>query len=129
MVSGTLGPTSTTWPKLSWPVTRKSSPGGAAPYSAALISLSVPSTPTRSTFTSTPRPSAISATDGLGSCARYMELGTPGRTATAFIRMPSAAGLAAAGGRCAVSVLGMDFSFVLYELDGVAVGIANQDAA
>src|SRR3954451_16958891 len=65
-VDGTFGPTSSTRPKLSWPVTRKSSPGGAAPYSAALISLSVPSTPTRSTRTFTPRPSGMSPTLGSG---------------------------------------------------------------
>src|SRR6266699_134283 len=85
MVVGTLGPTSTTWPKLSWPVTRKSSPVGAAPYSAALISLSVPSTPTRSTLTSTPRPFGTSDTDGLASSAKCTLLGRPGTTAIAFI--------------------------------------------
>ncbi len=85
IVSGTFGPTSTTWPKLSWPVTRKSSPGGAAPYSAALISLSVPSTPTRSTFTSTPRPSGTSATRGFGISRRWIEFGVPGWTAIAFM--------------------------------------------
>ena len=37
-------------------MTRKSHPAGEAPYSAAFISLSVPSTPTRSTLTNTPRP-------------------------------------------------------------------------
>src|SRR5436189_3650895 len=91
MVVGTLGPTSTTWPKLSWPVTRKSSPGGAAPYSAALISLSVPSTPTRSTFTRTPRPPSTSVTFGSGTSRRCIELAVPGRTAIAFISTPSVA--------------------------------------
>src|SRR5437763_1673221 len=56
IVSGTFGPTSSTTPKFSCPMMRKSWPGGAAPYSAALISLSVPSTPTRRTRTSTLRP-------------------------------------------------------------------------
>src|SRR6185295_2182105 len=64
---------------------RKSYPGGAVPYSAALISLSVPSTPTRSTRTSTPRPDAISDSDGLASSARCTLLGRPGTTAIAFI--------------------------------------------
>src|SRR5689334_10242369 len=72
-------------PKLSWPVTRKSSPGGAAPYSAALISLSVPSTPTRSTFTRTPRPPGTSSSDGRRMVVRCIEFGLPGNTATAFI--------------------------------------------
>src|SRR5919198_1411585 len=64
---------------------RKSSPGGGAPYSAALISLSVPSTPTRRTRTSTPRPSGTSATDGFGTSSRWIELGLPGVTAMAFM--------------------------------------------
>src|SRR6059058_2763692 len=64
---------------------RKSSPDGAAPYSAALISLSVPSTPTRNTFTRTPRPLATSDSDGFGSSARCALLGRPGTTAIAFI--------------------------------------------
>src|SRR5258708_6706989 len=118
-------------------MTRKSNPGGAAPYSAALISLSVPSTPTRSTFTSTPRPSGTSSTDGLGSCARCIELGMPGRTATAFIMGRAGSCVAAARSRVEVdtaapparSLLGMNFSFVLYELDDVTIGIADQDAA
>src|SRR5438067_6433261 len=66
-------------------MTRKSYPGGAAPYSAALISLSVPSTPTRRILTSTPRPSGTSDTDGLASSARCTLLGRPGTTAMAFI--------------------------------------------
>src|SRR5262249_15811911 len=52
---------------------------------AALISLSVPSTPTRSTLTSTPRPWATSDTDGLASSARCTLLGRPGTTAMAFM--------------------------------------------
>src|SRR5262245_45459414 len=84
IVVGTSGPTSTTSPKLSWPVTRKSSPGGAAPYSAALISLSVPSTPTRSTLTLTPRPPGTSVTSGSGISRRWIEFGFPGWTAMAF---------------------------------------------
>src|SRR5919199_604223 len=64
---------------------RKAYPSGAAPYSAALISLSVPSTPTRSTFTRTPRPSATSDTDGFASSSRCTLLGRPGTTAMAFI--------------------------------------------
>src|ERR687887_504684 len=64
---------------------RKSSPLGAAPYSAALISLSVPSTPTRRTRTSTPRPSGTSPTDGFGTSSRWIELGLPGVTAMAFM--------------------------------------------
>src|SRR5262249_51239002 len=66
-------------------MTRTSNPGGAAPYSAALISLSVPSTPTRSTLTRTPRPSGTSPTVGIGRSARCTLLGIPGRTAMAFI--------------------------------------------
>src|SRR5688500_16219187 len=77
---------------------RKSYPGGAWPYSAALISLSVPSTPTRSTFTSTPRPFGISSTVGFGMVVRCMEFGFPGKTATAFIVVSAAA--AGAGGPC-----------------------------
>ena len=38
---------------------RKSEPAGARPYSASLISRSVPSTPTRSTLTNTPLPPGI----------------------------------------------------------------------
>src|SRR5687767_14783327 len=66
-------------------MTRKSYPSGAAPYSAALISRSVPSTPTRRTFTSTPRPAGTSDTDGLASSARCALFGFPGNTAIAFI--------------------------------------------
>jgi len=51
---------------------------GAAPYSPALISLSVPSTPTRSRRTSTPRPFGISSSDGMGSSARWTESFCPG---------------------------------------------------
>src|SRR5919204_4853197 len=85
MMSGTFGPTSTTRPKFSCPMTRKSSPGGAAPYSAALISLSVPSTPTRRTCTRTPRPSGISSMLGRATSSRWMEPGLPGCTAMAFM--------------------------------------------
>src|SRR5919199_3970664 len=95
IVSGTFAPTASTMPKFSWPMTRKSSPGGAAPYSAALISLSVPSTPTRRTFTSTPRPSAMSSTDGFGMSARWIEPAFPGWTAIAFTAGLSRAGSAA----------------------------------
>src|SRR5438552_1733688 len=63
---------------------RKSSPSGAAPYSAALISLSVPSTPTRRTRTSTPRPSGTSPTDGFGTSSRWIEPASPGVTAIAL---------------------------------------------
>src|ERR687886_1973699 len=89
IVSGTLGPTSSTRPKFSCPMTRKSSPGGAAPYSASLISLSVPSPPTRMTSTSTPRPSGTSSTLGAGRSARWMLPGLPGKTAIAFIENSS----------------------------------------
>src|SRR5512136_1718923 len=65
-------------------MTRKSYPGGAAPYSAALISLSVPSTPTRRTFTSTPRPLGTSFRLGFGNSARCTLQGLPGNTLTAF---------------------------------------------
>src|SRR5919199_192784 len=118
IVVGTFGPTASTTPKLSCPVTRKSSPGGAAPYSAALISLSVPSTPTRRTLTSTPRPFGTSDSDGLASSARCTLLGRPGTTAIAFIALSTLnekfrdergpAGLMAradAGARIAVEVL------------------------
>src|ERR671936_1860788 len=85
IVSGTFGPTSSTRPKFSCPMTRKSAPGGAAPYSASLISLSVPSTPTRSTCTRTPLPSGMSSTLGFGISSRWMELRLPGVTAIAFM--------------------------------------------
>src|SRR5262245_2742208 len=74
-------------------MTRQSSPSGAAPYSAALISLSVPSTPTRSTRTSTPRPFEISSSDGFGNSVRCSEFGWPGNTANALIAIISMAGL------------------------------------
>src|SRR5205814_10431150 len=83
--SWTFGPTASTRPKPSWPITRKSYPGGAAPYSAALISLSVPSTPTRKTLTSTPRSSATSSTEGLVRSARWTLFALPGNTLIAFI--------------------------------------------
>src|SRR5919197_2262764 len=86
IVSGTLGPTSTTRPKFSWPITRNSSPGGAAPYSASLISLSVPSTPTRRTCTRTPLPPGTSSTLGFGMSSRWIELRLPGVTAMALMR-------------------------------------------
>src|SRR5690349_2336700 len=113
---------------------RKSYPGGAMPYSAALISLSVPSTPTRSTFTSTPRPWGTSATLGRASSARCIEFGVPGWTATAFM-----VGTAGCSGRLRVgpptaapprrSVLGMSDSFGFYELNRVTVGVARQDGS
>src|SRR5919201_4960249 len=84
IVSGTFGPTSSTTPKFSCPITRYSSPGGAAPYSAALISLSVPSTPTRRTRTRTPRPSGTWSTEGFGTSSRWIEPACPGVTAIAF---------------------------------------------
>src|SRR5919198_124342 len=94
IVSGTFGPTSSTTPKFSCPMIRKSSPGGAAPYSAALISLSVPSTPTRRTRTRTPRPSGIASSDGFGTSSRWIEFGLPGVTAIAFMpRLSHAGGL------------------------------------
>src|SRR5437773_1683775 len=71
-------------------MTRKSYPGGAAPYSAALISLSVPSTPTRRTLTRTPRPFGTSSSDGFASSARWTVPGMPGLTAIAFIGAASA---------------------------------------
>src|SRR4029077_18955738 len=102
---------------------------------AALISLSVPSTPTRSTLTSTPRPFGTSDNEGLGSWARCIESGLPGNTAIAFIIVCT--GLAADSVRLAVaspaaaprSVLGMNFSLLLYELDRVTVRVTHQDAA
>src|SRR5262245_43525298 len=66
-------------------MTRKSWPSGAAPYSAALISLSVPSTPTRSTLTRTPRPPGMSSTEGFTISARWTLSGFPGITAMAFM--------------------------------------------
>ena len=51
---------------------------GAFPYSAALISLFVPSTPTRNTFTRTPRPPAMSVTFGMGISSKCIEFGLPG---------------------------------------------------
>src|SRR5262245_51169566 len=114
-------------------MTRKSNPAGAAPYSAALISLSVPSTPTRSTLTRTPRPPGISSTEGLGSCPRCMELGLPGKTAMAF--MVAGAGLTEASARGAVataapprSVLGMDLSLSFHQLNRVTVGVAHHES-
>src|SRR5215510_1064614 len=68
---------------------RKSYPSCSCPYSAALISLSVPSTPTRSTRTSTPRPFGMSLTSGVGISARCALSGFPGVTAIAFILSPS----------------------------------------
>src|SRR5207245_1808843 len=65
-------------------MTRKSYPGGAAPYSAALISLSVPSTPTRRILTSTPRPWGTSSSRGLGTSRKWMLFGLPGMTQMAF---------------------------------------------
>src|SRR5882724_708237 len=65
---------------------RYSSPEGAAPYSAALISLSVPSTPTLRILISTPRPSGTSSTQGFGTSRRWIVFGFPGITARAFIR-------------------------------------------
>src|SRR5215468_7211558 len=82
--SVTFSATSTTWPKLSCPSTRKLYPGGAAPYSAALISLSVPSTPTRRTRTSTPLPLGTDLISGFSRSARCALLALPGMTATAF---------------------------------------------
>src|SRR5579883_1073021 len=72
---------------------RCSPPGGALPYRASLISRSVASTPTWSTFTSTARPSGIlqtcgwgwSVSLGTGMSRRWTLFGLPGRTATAFI--------------------------------------------
>src|SRR6266540_2894683 len=66
-------------------MTRKSSPGGAAPYSASLISLSVPSTPTRRTCTRTPLPPGTSSRLGRGISSRWIELRFPGVTAIAFM--------------------------------------------
>src|SRR5262245_47036701 len=102
------------------------------PYSAALISLSVPSTPTRSTLTRTPRPPGTSSTDGLGSCPRCMELGLPGNTAMAFII--AEAGLTGLTWRAAVataaprSVLGMDHSLIFYQLNGVTIGVTHDES-
>src|SRR6266545_521999 len=73
-------------------MTRKSSPGGAAPYSASLISLSVPSTPTRSTSTRTPRPPGTSSTEGSGTSARWIDPAFPGCTAIAFMSALSPSG-------------------------------------
>src|SRR5918912_3138323 len=73
-------------------MTRKSSPGGAAPYWASLISLSVPSTPTRRTSTSTPRPSGTSSSLGSGTSRRWIECAWPGWTAIAFMPPLSAGG-------------------------------------
>src|ERR671933_2541201 len=78
----------------------KSSPAGAAPYSAALISLSVPSTPQRSTRTNTPRPLGTSFGEGMGRSARWTLSRWPGNTAIAFIHISSrelVGGLAASG--------------------------------
>src|SRR5215469_15756150 len=63
---------------------RYSSPAGAAPYSAALISLSVPSTPTRKILINTPRPPGTSSVFGFGTSRRWMVFALPGITATAF---------------------------------------------
>src|SRR5215469_6626373 len=82
--SVTFGPTASTRPKPSWPMTRKSNPAGAAPYSAALISLSVPSTPTRKTLIKTPRPPGTSSAFGFGTSRRWNVFDLPGITATAF---------------------------------------------
>src|SRR5262249_12594580 len=83
--------------KPSCPVTRKSYPLGAAPYSAALISLSVPSIPTRRTRTSTPRPFGTVLMSGRSRLARCALLALPGKTATAFMVVTPCAVL---GGSC-----------------------------
>jgi AcrR family transcriptional regulator len=59
----------------------------AVPYSAALISLSVPSTPTLNTFTSTPRPFGIWSSTGLVTSVRWTVLGLPVKTAIAFMSL------------------------------------------
>src|SRR5829696_4372064 len=82
---GTAGPASTTTPRLSCPGISTSSPGGASPYSPEWSSLSVPSTPTLTTCTRTPRPSSTSATDGVGCSIRWRVRGWRGRMARAFI--------------------------------------------
>src|SRR3989442_12315611 len=64
---------------------RESSPGGAAPYSPAVISLSVPSTPTRRILTNTPRPWGTSSSRGLGTSRKWMLFGLPGMTQMAFM--------------------------------------------
>ncbi len=85
MVLGTFGPTAITRPKFSWPVIRNLEPGGASPYLPSMISRSVPSTPTRSTCTSTPRPPAMSSRPGLETSSRCIEWGVWGNTASAFM--------------------------------------------
>src|ERR1041384_485900 len=84
LISVTFSPTASTRPKPSCPVTRNSYPGGAAPYSAALISLSVPSTPTRRTRTSTPRPFGTELISGPSRLAKCALFAFRGNTATAF---------------------------------------------
>src|SRR2546429_27285 len=65
-------------------MTRKSYPGGAAPYSAALISLSVPSTPTRRILTSPRRPFGLWSSEGFGKLAWWPLLGFPGNPLIVF---------------------------------------------
>src|SRR6266566_2118832 len=137
MSSVTRAPTSSTMPKLSWPSTRKGLPSGASPYSAALISLSVPSTPTRSTRTSTPRPPGMSLTAGFGSSARCTDPGWPGKTAIAFIIRGPRGSVDGCAARVEARVLAMaDISARewgkrrsgSHDLDDMAVGIAHEEA-
>src|SRR5205809_7546361 len=77
----TAGPTSTTCPSDSWPITRCSEPAGGVPYWKAQISRSVPHTPTSSMRSLT----AVGDARGGGSCSISWTWRLPGKTATAFM--------------------------------------------
>src|SRR5438034_1643252 len=77
----TSGPTSTTCPSDSWPITRCSEPAGGVPYWKAQISRSVPHTPTSSMRSLT----SVGAARRGGSCSISWTWRLPGTTATAFM--------------------------------------------
>src|SRR5206468_7872720 len=120
-------------------MTRKASPSGGAPYSAALISLSVPSTPTRNTLTRTPLPPGMSCTDGSGKSARWTESGLPGNTAMAFIVTSPFHDFGLRIADCGLKGIAREFQirnpkslihdsfFLLNQLNGVTVRVAHQE--
>src|SRR5579875_1105754 len=75
---------SSTSPSDSWPIARRSSPGGAQPYSPAMISMSVPQTPTALVFTRT----GPSSSGGSGSSVRSTVFAFSGTTVTARMLRP-----------------------------------------
>ena len=81
----TLGPTASTRPKFSWPMTRKSSPSGAGRTRAAMISRPCRRRRRAGLRTRTPRPSGTSSTVGRRMRRAWSDPGSPGRTASAAI--------------------------------------------